>query len=195
MYLDEVLPKVVAGTWTKTDVENVAKVEEEVSAVFEALGGSDADKGLKSLQAFQKRHPLLAGIPYFVGPQIKLLLLSKKVDEARQATEEAIAKAIEACDPPMLSRLSSILRSPDVNNDKALLNLSLKAAEAWLKLAGDKDMLALWNLAESHYALGDKEKAKEYGAKSLAVSASESDEVVKFIRRQIKKYDEDKKDK
>ncbi|HEV3386460.1 MAG TPA: redoxin domain-containing protein [Gemmata sp.] len=195
MFLDEVLPKVVAGTWTKTDVENMEKIEAELMAVFNALGGPNAASGLTSLGEFQKKHPLLAGIPYLVGPRISLLLKTKRVDEARKAAEEVIAKAIEADDPIVLSKVSAILRSPDADNKRELLMLSFKAAEAWLKIAGDTDMFALWNLAESYFALGDTEKAKEFGAKAIEAGSGESDAVKRYIQQRIKKFDEVKKDK
>ena len=95
----------------------------------------------------------------------------------------------------MLSKVSAILRSPEANKNRDLLALSLKSAEAWLKIAGDKDMFALWNLAESYFALGDQEKAREYGAKAVSASSTESPEVRKYIEQQIKKFDDEKKDK
>jgi len=195
MFLGEVLPKVVAGTWVKADVESMAKVEAEVMVIFNSLSGSNAEEGLNALLEFQKKHPLLSGIPYFISPRIRLLLLSKKEDEARKIADEAIAKAIESDDTIMLSKVSAILRSPEVSMNRAILALSLKSAEAWLKIAGDKDMFALWNLAESHFALGDKMKAREYGAKAIAATNNESGEVEKYIQQQIKRFDEEKKDK
>jgi thiol-disulfide isomerase/thioredoxin len=194
MFLAEVIPKVVAGSWSNDDVERLAKVETEVIAVFNALASSNAEQGLTALGEFQKKHPLLAGIPYFVGPRISLLLKTKKVEEARKAAEDSIAKAIEADDSLMLAKLSTILRSSDIDNRRDLLALSLKAAEASLKIAGDKDMLALWNLAESYYALGKREKAKEYGEKAIAAGDDESPALKKYIQQQIKKFDEEKKD-
>ena len=195
MYLDEVLPKVVAGKWTKEDTEAMGKVETEVNGVLGALRGSDAEATLNALNEFQKKHPKLAGIPYFVGPRISLLLKTKKVAEARKAAEEVIAKAIKRDDPTALSSVAAVLRSPAANNDKELLALSLKAAEAGLKVAGDKDMFALLNLAESYFALGEKEKAREYGAKAVGASTGESDAMKKYVQAQVKKFDDEKKDK
>ncbi|HEV3438845.1 MAG TPA: redoxin domain-containing protein [Gemmata sp.] len=195
MYLDEVLPKVVAGKWTKEDAEGIEKVEAEVLAVFKAIGGTDAEAGANALLEFQKKHPKLAGIPYFVGPRISLLLKTKKVAEARKAAEEVIEKAIKRDDPTALSTMAGVLRSPAANNDKELLSLSLRAAEAGLKVAGDKDMFALLNLAETYFALGEKEKAREYGAKAVAASTGESDAMKKYVQAQVKKFDDEKKDK
>jgi thiol-disulfide isomerase/thioredoxin len=70
MYLDVVLPKVVAGSWTKADVDALDEIEKEVNDVFKALGGPDAAAGLKTLADFETKHPKLAGIPYFNGTRL-----------------------------------------------------------------------------------------------------------------------------
>jgi thiol-disulfide isomerase/thioredoxin len=189
MYLDEVLPRIVEGKWTKEDTERMSKVESEVKAVFEAIAGSNAEAGLNALIDFKKRHPKLADIPYFLGPRLTLLIKSSKVSEARKSAEEAIEKAIKWDDPTALSKVSQILRSPLVNNNRELLTLSLQAAQAWFKIAGEKDLFALLNLAETYYVLGDKEKAHEYGAKAVAAAAAESEAIKKYIKQQIKKFD------
>jgi thiol-disulfide isomerase/thioredoxin len=189
MYLDEVLPKVVAGTWNDSDVEAMAKLEIEVNEVYRAIGGSDAEDGLKALLEFQKKHPKLAGMPYFVGPRIGLLIKNKKSAEARKTAEDAIAQAIANDDTITLSTLAALLRSPDASKDRELVTLSLKAAEAWMKMVGDKDMFALWNIAEAYFALGEVVKAREYGVKAMAAGTAESEAVKKYIQQQIKRFD------
>jgi thiol-disulfide isomerase/thioredoxin len=192
MYLDDVLPKIVAGTWSDKDVEALTKLEGEVQDLYRAIGGTNAEAGLDTLVEFQKKHPRIADLPYFAGPRVTLLIRNKKLPEARKAAEEAIAKAIENKDAVTLSILAGVLRSPEAKKDRELLSLSLKAAEAWVKSGGDKDMFALWNLAESYFALGDVEKAREYGAKAIAAGSAESDAVKKYIQQQIKRYGEGK---
>ena len=88
---------------------------------------------------------------------------------------------------------SSALRSPDAKDNKELLALSLKAAEAALKLAGEKDAIALYFVAEAHFANGDKAKAKDFGAK--AVAAADSDGLKKQLENLTKKFDDEKKEK
>jgi thiol-disulfide isomerase/thioredoxin len=187
MYLDEVLPKVDTGTWTKDDVAAMEKVGKEVDEVFRALGG-DAEVALKTLADFEKNHPKLAHIPYFTAPKITALLKAKKTDEARKFAEEVIAKAIKADDTGALQSVSGALRSPAANGDKDLLALSIKAAEAMVKVAGEKDAVAQYFLAEAYFASGDKAKAKEHGAK--AVAAADSDGLKAQLEKLTKKYDE-----
>jgi thiol-disulfide isomerase/thioredoxin len=191
MYLDEVLPKVVAGTWTEADMDGIKETEKEVNGVFRALNG-DAEAGLKTMEEFEKKHPKLAHIPYFVAPRINLLIKAKKLDEAKKAAEEVIAHSVKVEDPMPLRSLSGMLRAPDVKDNKEFLALSLKAAEAGLKISGDKDPVALYFVAEAHFATGDKAKAKEYGDKAVAAADGN---IKKQLEMLVKKYDDEKKDK
>ena len=172
MYLDLVLPKVVAGSWSKNDAAAVEKVEKDVTAVFESFEG-DPEAALKAVADFQKKYPELAGIPYFTEPKLGALLKAKKTGEARKFAEEAIAKAGKADDTGALMALSRALRSREAAGDKELAALAVKAAEANLKVVGDKDPVALYFVAEAHFAAGDKAKARDFGAKAVAAAPDE----------------------
>jgi len=185
MYLDEILPQVVAGTWTPDAAAALAKVEKEVEAVFGALGG-EAEAALKAMADFEKAHPKLAEIPYFNGPKIGAMLKAKKTSEAKAFAEHLIAKATKNDDSGMLQSVSATLRSPAAGGDKELAALSLKAAEAMLKINGEKDAVALYFVAESHFAAGDKSKAKDYGAR--AVAAADNEGMKKQLESLTKKY-------
>jgi len=194
MYLDVVLPKVVTGKWADADVEEMKKVEEETVATLKAALGTDAAAGLKALAEFDKKHPALAGIPYFNGPRVSLLLKTKQPGEAKKAAEAIMAKALKQDDHTALTAVSGALRV-NAAGDKAVLALALKAAESALKLAGDKDSLTLLSVAEAHFANGDTAKAKEFGAKAVAAAEKESDGLKQYVEGQVKKFDDEKKDK
>lgn len=187
MYLDVVLPKVVAGTWNKEAQAAVEKIQEEVNSVFNSFRG-DAEATLKTLSEFEKAHPQLADIPYFKNPKLNALLKAKKTAEARAFAEALVAKATKQGDPIPLQMVSALLRSPAAGGEKELLALAVKSAEALLKVSGEKDPVALVSVAESHFAAGDKAKAKEYGAK--AVAAADSEQMKASIEKLVKKYDE-----
>jgi thiol-disulfide isomerase/thioredoxin len=172
MYLDEVLPHVVAGTWSPDAAAALAKVEKEVEGVFRALGG-DPEAALKAVAEFEKAHPKLAGIPYFNGPKISAMLKAKKTSDAKTFAEHLIAKAVKNDDSGMLQSVSATLRSPAAGGDKELAALSLRAAEGMLKINGEKDPVALYFVAEAHFAGGDKARAKEFGARAVAAAADE----------------------
>lgn len=191
MYLDIVLPKVVEGTWKGAEeAEAMAKVEADLRGVFQALSGPDAEVGLKTLADFESKYPTMTDVPYFRGPRLSALLRLGRVEEVKKDAQKLIEKGIKQEDPIVLQTVSSVLRSPAVKGDKDLLQMSVKAAEAALKLAGDTDALALVNVANAHFAAGDKAKAQEYGKKAMSAAEKESAGLKNYIQSQIKKFDE-----
>jgi len=193
MYLDVVLPKVVDGTWKgEKSRQELEKIEKQVNDVFRALGGSDAEASLKTLTDFEANNPGLAKIPYFIGPKLNLLIRAGKETEARKMADEVIKRAIKQEDPTALRSVSMSLRTGKAKENKELLELSLKAAKAMLQLAGDKDAFALYNLADTYFTMGDKEKAREYGKK--AIEAADSPGMKRYIEQAVKKFDDKTKD-
>ncbi|MFM8274352.1 MAG: TlpA disulfide reductase family protein [Gemmata sp.] len=194
MYLDVVLPKVVAGKWTEADAAGLKEIDKQLNEVFGATREIDPEVFLTKLGEFEKRHPELAGIPYFNGPRINSLLKAKKTDEAKKVVEALMAKGIKTEDHTVLSMVSSVTRSPAAAGDKDLLALSVKAAEAALKVAGDKDVFTLLTVGQAYFAAGEKAKAREFGAKAVAAAEKESEGLKKYIENQVKAFDEEKKD-
>jgi thiol-disulfide isomerase/thioredoxin len=192
MYLPLVLPKVVAGTWTLDDPEVVAKIEPEVAAVFKSARDSSAATALKILDEFEAKHPALANSPYFLEPKLTLLVRNKKYDDARHLAEAALTRAERFADPIALQTVSVVLHNPLVKDQKELTELSIKAAEAGLKLAGEKDSGALLTLAEAYFAAGNRDKAKEWGAKALSAAEKDPDGNPTYTERQVRKFDEKK---
>lgn len=190
MFLDVVLPKVVAGTWTAADTEGLKKIEEDVDAVFAATGDKDPNVFLTKMAEFDKEYPGLSSIPYFQRPRLTALIKAKKTDEAKAKAEALIAKGVKTEDPGILQTVSSALRGPEAKDNKELLALSVKAAEAAVKLAGEKDAVALYYLAEAYFATGDKAKAKDTGAKAVAAADAG---LKKQLERLVEKYDDEKK--
>ncbi len=187
MYLDVVLPQVVARTWKgQASADEVAKIEGEVNNVFRSLAAKDAEgatTALKTMKEFETKHPELGKIPYFIGPKLNMLLQTKNVAEARKVAQEVMDRAIDQDDPTALRTVSTAMRSPAAKDHKDLLALSVKAAEAVLRLDA-KDAMALFNMAETQLAVGDKAKAKEYGEK--AVAAADSPQMKTFLEQRVK---------
>jgi thiol-disulfide isomerase/thioredoxin len=187
MYLDVVLPKVVDGTWKAEDAgAEIKKIETEVNGVFKAIQGADKEAALKALTGFEKKNPGLAKIPYFTGPKLSLLIGAGKIAEARKMAEGVIASAAKRGDSMALRTVSAALRTKEASADKDNAALALKAAEAMVKMEGEKDARALFNLAETHFALGNKDKAIEFGAK--AVENAEG-ELKAAIKKQVERYE------
>ena len=117
---------------------------------------------------------------------------SKKTDEVKKVAEELIAKAVKADDTGLANTVTrTLVLVPEAIANKDLHATALKAAEAGLKLAGEKDAIALFFVAEAHFINGDKAKAKDFGAKSLA--AADGDLKME-IETRIKRYDDEKKE-
>jgi thiol-disulfide isomerase/thioredoxin len=192
MYLDVVMPKVIDGTWNgKKSLVEIEGIEKEVTEVFKALRGTNPEASLKTLQGFETRHPALSKIPYFIGPKITLLVQARKPAEARKLAEEVLDRAIKQDNTSMMRTISATMRTGAAKEDKGLLALSLKAAEAMVKAAGEKDALALFNLAEAHLAIGDKTRAKEIGNK--AAEAADTPALKRAIEQRVKAFDTEKK--
>jgi thiol-disulfide isomerase/thioredoxin len=190
MFLDLVLPKVAAGKWTAKDLAALDEARKEVDGVFKALFGPDANAGLKALADLEAKYPSMSKIPYFAAPKINLLVKSKQYDDAKKFAEGLLAKALKQDDSAALRSLSGVLRSEGAKDQKDLSALAIKAAEAALKVAGEKDWIALMNLAETYFALSDKDKAKEFGAKAIA--AAETPQQKQNLEKRVKAYDEAK---
>ncbi|MFO0843334.1 MAG: redoxin family protein [Gemmataceae bacterium] len=189
MYLDVVLPKVVSGSWdSKVSADEVGKIEEETSEVFKALRGDPAES-LKALTAFEAKHQELNQIPYFMGPKLSALLKTGKTAEARKFAEAVVKKAGKYADAMALRTVSATLRT-EAKGNKDLMGLAVKAAEGMLAAEGDKNAMALVNLASTHFAAGNKEKAREYGKRAVEAAEDEPARVKQSIEKQVKQFEE-----
>lgn len=189
VFLDIVLPKVVDGTWNaEAGAEEIKRIDKEFDEVFGLFQKKPAD-GLTALEAFEKKNPALKDIPYFTGPRLGAMLKAGKAAEAKELAEAVVKKASKYDDTAALRTVSATLRT-DGKDNKDLMALALKAAEGMLECAGDKDPLALVNLASTYFAAGDKAKAKEYGAKAAEAAAKESPQLKAFVEREVKKFED-----
>jgi thiol-disulfide isomerase/thioredoxin len=186
MYLDVVLPKVVDGTWKTEEAAGIEAIDKEVNALFRTFSG-DPEAALKAISDFEAKHPKLAGIPYFNGPRIGAMFKAKKTAEARKFAEQVIEKAVKSDDSGALQSVAATL-SEHAAGDKELAALGLRAAEANLKIAGEKDPVALYYVAEAHFASGDKARAREFAARAIAAAPTEG--LKKVIEGRTKKYND-----
>src|SRR5262249_16688503 len=144
---------------------------------------------LKSITDFQAKRPVLANIPYLVGPKLELLIQTKKLDEAVKMGTDVMARAVKQDDPMALQTVSAACRNPPARENKERVALPTKAAEAGLKISGDKDARALLTVAQAYHAAGESAKAKEYGSKAVAAAAGESERMRTFIEQQVQSFD------
>jgi len=185
MFLDVVLPKVVAGTWkVEEDNEKLGEVRKDVDEVFKVLGG-DAETALKALADFEKKHPELDKIPYFVSPRLQALLKLEKTDEATKFAKATITTAITYEDTAMLGQMASGLVSPNAKKNKDLAAIALDAVEKMVKIAGDKDLGGQMTLARVRFATGDKVKAKEAAERAIELAPERNRPAYKNALKEI----------
>jgi thiol-disulfide isomerase/thioredoxin len=194
MYLPVVLPRVLAGNKTAQAVsEEVGKIEEKFGAVSAALF-PDHKAGLQELKDFEAKYPPLANNPIILRAKLSLLPEVGEIDEARKVAEAVMAKAIMQDNPSALVQVSSLLRLGPGKKSNELLAVAVKAAEAALQVAGDKDARALINLASTYFQAGDRAKASEYARKAVAAAGGESAALKQSVEQEAKRIEEGKND-
>jgi thiol-disulfide isomerase/thioredoxin len=192
LYLPLVLPKVVAGTeGARAISDEMAKVEAEYGVVSGDLA-RDPKAGLRALKAFEAKYPPLAD--FLPSVRAKLSYLPKHGDagEAKEYAEGLVARAVKRGDPLNLSLVSAILRLGDGREDKELLAVAVKAAEAEVRLTGGADAQALINLAGAYSATGNVAKTKEYASKAIEAAAREPAALKESIEREARRLSDGK---
>jgi thiol-disulfide isomerase/thioredoxin len=186
MELEDVLPKVVDGTWKGAeDMKAIAAARDALGAIFDKAE-KDPAAALTDLAAFEQKYPAKAKQPAFQVTKVLLLAQAKKVDEAKALTEALLPKLAEKKNANLLGNLRAIWSDAQVNPDRKHLDLAVKAADAVLAIEGDKSPAALVGAADARFQTGDKAKAVEFAEKALAVAKEDGEK--KFILDLIKKY-------
>jgi thiol-disulfide isomerase/thioredoxin len=195
MFLGVVLPRVVAGATPRAISAEAARIWEEFGAVSKALAGPNPRVGLEALAEFEKKYPALADTPPLVRAKLSYLPKVGKPDQAKKVAEAVVARAIEQHNPSSLMQVAALLRLGDGKKSKELLAVAVKAAEAAVRVAGDRDARALIDLASTYFAAGDKARAREFGKKAVKAAAAESAELKQYVEQQAKTFEAKKEDK
>ncbi|MCU0702413.1 MAG: redoxin family protein [Fimbriiglobus sp.] len=181
MNLDDVLPKVLDGTWKgKADADRLEQRMKDFEGVFAAAQKSP-EAGLEKFAAFVKAYPEKAKADETRQLSLGLLLACKKFDEAKPLGEELIAEADKKKKPELAA---AALGFADLKNnpEKKHFDLGLKGLEVALKHA-DKDIGLLLAAVQVYTTIGDKDKADAYGKK--AVQAAPNPDAGKQIEKII----------
>jgi thiol-disulfide isomerase/thioredoxin len=194
LYLGVVVPRVIAGAKAQAISDEMDKIDDELRAVNGALTGSDAKAGLQALKNFEIKYPPLANNPYWLRERFGVLMKAGPVEEVKKFAEAMVTKATKQEDPMTLWMVSMCLCSDEAKANKELIALAVKAAEAMVQVAGDKDAVALINLASTYFAAGDNAKAKEYARKAIEAAAGEPAALRQSIERQAKRLDDQAKE-
>jgi tetratricopeptide (TPR) repeat protein/thiol-disulfide isomerase/thioredoxin len=162
MYLPVVLPLVVAGNRSANEVgDEVGKIMKELSTVSATMF-PDRRAGLKALKEFEANHPSMGTNPGMVRAKLSVLPAVGEIAEAKRFAEAVIAKAIRQENPMSLAQVAALLRNGSGKESRELMAVAMKAAEAHVQMVGDRDVLALIELADTYRAAGEPAKAREY---------------------------------
>ena len=139
LFLDDVLPKVLDGTWDAVkgtaELEAADKLWDATFAVMTKPG--DPLKQLAEWEAFSAKWPRLAADPYMTGARLKLLVAAKRFPEARKLAELVAAKAMKRNDTAALDSVADAV-SVDVAAGQAdLAKIGLRVAESALAINGE----------------------------------------------------------
>jgi thiol-disulfide isomerase/thioredoxin len=192
LYLPLVVPKVVTGTeGARAISDEMAKVEAEYASLSGDLA-RDPKAGLQALKAFEAKYPPLTDFVPSVRAKLSYLPKYGAAGEAKEYSEALVAQAVKRNDRLNLSMVSAILRLGDGKEDKELLALAVKAAEAEVGLTAGVNAQALINLASTYAAAGDVSKAKEYARKAVEAAAGEPAALKEFIEREARQLSDAK---
>jgi thiol-disulfide isomerase/thioredoxin len=172
MFLDEVMPNVVAGTWDiKAGGEKVASIEKEMSAIFRER--EDKDR-LEKLIAFSSKYPKIGKT--FQTMKYQLQLATGDTAGAAATGKAIVEDAIAHKDAQALNEIAWGLVNPEGDVKNPDLDLAFKAASEAVKITGEKDGMILDTLARVYFVKGDVNKAIELQEKAIALAPEQMKE-------------------
>ncbi|MFO0935603.1 MAG: TlpA disulfide reductase family protein [Gemmataceae bacterium] len=191
MELDDVLDKVVAGTWRgQADLDEISKANDEFNAIM-ATGQKDPAGTLKKLDEYGVKYPSRAKQEIFKVRKLVLMMMSKQFDEAKKVSETMLKAAQTNGDVSSLVNIAAIWSADQLNPEKKEIALAISAVESFIKIEGDKDLSAVVTAAEIYFACGKKDLAVEYGNKALAMAENPQQKAA--FEDMLKKFKGDKK--
>ena len=194
--LDEVLPKVLAGTWRgsadahalkqqEAELEDilgkiqlasdlaklaVGRVEREtaVASINKAIAKA-AGEAVGELTAYAARYPGRAAKATFQLNKAQVLLTAGRADDARTVTAGVLAQSAERKNPDMLRVIIDLWTSPNLNPRRQFPELPMRAADEWIAIEGET-VGTLMMAAQAYLFAGEKEKGRSFGAKAMSLS-------------------------
>jgi thiol-disulfide isomerase/thioredoxin len=212
--LDDVLPRVFAGTWkgqasideiekekAELDdllnlIQDAAKRAEKANAgkgsdvVTKAIGDAAAEAAteiLRVLPNYEKKWPIKAKQPIFEALKLAVTLQARQFDAGATLTESMLKKAIAAKDPVALDQVRSFWSTKSLNPDRKRIEFATTAADEILKIEGETDIGNLLGAAEAYYAAGKKDKADEYANKARKL-VGDDEKSKAAIEKAIKRF-------
>lgn len=174
MWLTEVLPKVVKGSWNN-DTDN-DQIDVSNALVNEAwrLSRTDPKGALEKLKQVESRHSRL---PQSLSEmKFNLLLKAGDYSKASSLGSRLVSDAITARDSSSLNEIAWTIVDPEGAVEKKDLGLALKAAESACEFTAWKEPHVLDTLARVYFLKGDVKKAIEVQTNAIALASPDMKE-------------------
>lgn len=114
-----------------------------------------------------------------------LLMKQANPGDAKDYADKVLAKAIQQKNVFVLQWLNVALLEKKEN--KELMAVAVRAAEALVRIDDGKDAYSLIRLANTYRVSGDSAKAKEYARKAIDAAAGESPADQQEIEKEARK--------
>lgn len=189
MYLDMVLPKILACASAKAIGDETAKIDADYRAVCATLD-RDPETFLRELKAFEAKYPPLADFLPATSIKLNLLLMRGNAGETKEYAETLLAKAIKQDNAVVLEMTYSFLRSQ--KRSKELVRFAVRAAEALVHINGGREPHSLLRLADAYLLGGDKAKAAEYARRAIDAAAVDSPSFRQEIEKEARRLGAEK---
>ena len=169
LFLDEVLPKLLAGTWDAArGAAELEAADKLWDATYAAITGpGDPAKQLSEWAAFSAKWPRLAADPYMNAARLNVLVTANRLTDARQLAESIVNKAVKRNDMVALGVVSDAMTAAVGQTELAAIGV--RAAEASLAIDGET-VAALIRVTKAYAAAGDAARVGKYGPKAVAAA-------------------------
>jgi thiol-disulfide isomerase/thioredoxin len=189
--LDEVVPKVLAGTWKgATDVEAFQRQQAELDDIYAKIehaadqaqaaasrrpgAAAIVNKAIEKaaaevaedLDKYAEKYPGRAAKSVFRINRARILLISKRYSDAKAVTEPVLEAAVARRSTDELGMVVDVWTDKGLNPERRFPELAVKAADAALATEGENDVAALMAAARAYLFAGEKVRGRAYADKA-----------------------------
>lgn len=187
MSLDDVIPKVVDGTWRgQADIDEIEKADKAFETIM-IDSRKDPVNAIKQLDDYAKSYPIRAKQEQFQIQKLVLTLMAKKTDDAKAMSEAMLKSAVTRKKTNTVGTIAAIWAAPQLNPEKKNAELAIGAAEELLKLESG-EVNAWIHAAEVYGTFDKKEKAIELAKKAIDL-AKDNKQAKRYAEELVKKFE------
>jgi thiol-disulfide isomerase/thioredoxin len=171
--LEDVLPKVLAGTWKGIeDADRVTKMWEDLQAILERAG-DEPDEAVKAMARFEARYPDKATQLGYLTDKVRVQIAAKEYDPAKVVTEAVLPRLVAGKHLADLEKVRDAWLNPRANPGKVHADVAVKAADAALALGGKDDPTHYYYAATAHANAGNDARAVDLAREYVGKAADD----------------------